>query len=132
MKKIRSLNWTTFFVIIKSCLIGLVATLIGIIMFALVLKFANLSSTIISYINDIIKTFAMFIMVMCIKRKSNEKLLLKSIFAGIIYEVLTFLVFSILNGSFDVNVSFIYDLLFAIIVSAIVSVVINILNHNRV
>lgn len=130
MQKIK-FNFSGFISILKCVLIGIVSTLIGIVIFSVVLKFADLSSKIISYINDIIKIFSIFIMIMCVKRSNGEKLLLKSLFAGVLYAVLTFVIFSVLNGGFMFNLSFIYDLLFAVIASAIVSVIINILNRKN-
>ncbi len=132
MQKLKSIKLSGLLGIIKCCLIGIIATLIGTVIFAFVLKFANLSSTIISYINDVIKLFSIFIMITCIKRSGGDRLFLKAIFAGLIYALLSFVIFSILNGGFVFDLSLIYDLLFAIIVSAIVSVIINILNRKNV
>ncbi|MBQ8615625.1 MAG: TIGR04086 family membrane protein [Clostridia bacterium] len=124
-------NFSGLLSIIKCVLIGIIATLIGIVIFSVVLKFADLSSIIISYVNDIIKAFSIFIMVMCIKKKGEGKLLIRAVIAGTIYAILSFVVFSILNGGFVFDLSFVYDLIFAIIVSAIVSVIINILNRKN-
>lgn len=132
MQKLKSFNWSWLLSILKCCLIGIVATLIGTVIFAFSLKFANLSLTAISYINDLIKAFSIFIMVMCIKRANGDKLLFKALLGGAIYAVLSYIVFSILNGGFVFNLSFLYDLLFSIIVAAIVSVIINILNRRNV
>lgn len=126
------LNFSTFLNILKCVLIGIVATLLGIVIFSVVLKFADLSNLIISYVNDIIKTFALFIMVMCIKRKNGERLMLKSLLAGVIYAFLTFVIFSVLNGQFIFNMTFIYDLLFAVIVAFVATIVVNILNNKKV
>ena len=131
MQKIKSINWSGVLTLIKCALIGIVCTLLWTVIFAFVLKFANLSSTFISYINDIIKVFSIFIMVMCIKRTNGDRLLFKALISGVIYAVLSFIVFSILNGGFVFNLSFVYDLLFALIVSAICSVIINILNRRN-
>ncbi len=130
MQKVK-FNFSGLLSIIKCVLIGIISTLIGIVIFSVVLKFADLSGTIISYVNDIIKAFSIFIMVMCIKRKDGDKLMLKAIFAGVIYAILSFVIFSILNGSFVFDLSFVYDLIFAVIVSAIVSVIINILKQRN-
>ena len=132
MQKIKSFKLGGLLNIIKCSLIGIIATLIGTVIFAFVLKFANLSSTIINYINDVIKLFSIFIMIMCLKRKGGDKLFLKAIFAGLIYAIISFAIFSILNGGFVFDLSFVYDLLFAVIVSMIVSVIINILNRKNV
>ena len=132
MQKIKSMNLGVVLNIIKCCLIGIVVTLLGTVIFAVTLKFANLSSKAIAYINDIIKGFSIFIMIMCVRKKDNNKLLLKSIFAGLVYSLLIYIVFSILNGKFVFDLSFLYDLLFSVIVSMIVSVIMNIIAHKNV
>ena len=131
MQKIKSINFGGVLTLIKCALIGIVYSLLGTVIFAFVLKFANLSSTFISYINDLIKVFSIFIMVMCLKRVSGEKLLFKSLIAGVIYAVLSFILFSILNGKFAFDLTIIYNLLFALIVSAICSVIINIISRKN-
>lgn len=132
MQKIKSIKLSGVVNIIKCALIGIVASLIGTVIFAFILKFASLSATVISYVNNIIKVFSIFIMVTCVKRNNTEKLFFKALFAGLIYAILSFVIFSILNGSFVFNISFLYDLLFSLAVSSIVSVIINILNRKNV
>ncbi len=132
MQKIRSIKMDGFLNLIKCALIGIITTLIGTVIFAVVLKFANLSSNFIGYINNIIKVFSIFIMVMCLRRKSSEKLMFKSIFVGLIYAILSLVLFSILNGQFNMNISFLYDLLFVVIVSIVATIIINLINHKSV
>lgn len=129
MQKLKSIKLTGATTILKCALIGIVSTLIGTLIFAFVLKFANLSSKFIGYINNIIKVFSMFLMIMCLKHKDSTKLMFKSIFAGAFYFVLCFIIFSILNGDFSVGTSFLYDLLFSIITSVVSSVIVNLLGH---
>ena len=76
------LKFSSVLLIIKCVLIGIVSTLIGIVIFSVVLKFANFSNLIISYVNDVIKAFSIFIMIMCLKKQSDGKTFIKSIFAG--------------------------------------------------
>ncbi len=132
MQKLKSFNWSGILSIIKCCLVGIVTTLIGIVFFAIVLKFADFSSTIINYVNNVIKTLAIFIMILCLKRRGEDKLLIKSIIAGALYSLLSFIVFSVINGGFTFNLSFLYDLLFAVIVSVIAAVVVNITFKRKV
>ena len=132
MQKNKLLNNNKILQIIKCCLLGIIVTLLGIIVFAFVLKFVDLSAKAISYINDLIKILAIFITINCIKKTNGNKLLYKAMLAGIIYALLTFIIFSILNGGFVFNLSILYDLLFAIIVSIVVSVIINILGNKKV
>ena len=132
MQKIKSMNFSSFLAIIKSCLLGLISTLIGVVLLAVVLKFTDLSTSVISWINNIIKAISIFIVVASLKRMSGEKLLLKAIFAGVLYAVLSFVVFSVLNGSFSFNLSFVYDLLFSVIVAVIASIILNLFNRKAV
>ena len=124
MQKIKSLNLGVVS-LLKAVLIGIVCTLIGIVIFAFVLKFTDLNSNIIGYVNDAIKAISIFVIVFLLNRKHNGNLLIKSVVAGFLYALLTFIIFSILNGGFNFNMSIVFDILFAIIVSAIAAIIIN-------
>lgn len=132
MEKVKSFKFSSFLNILKCCLVAILFTLIGIVILAVVLKFVDLNSTTINYINDVIKGVAIFIMMLCIKRNNEEKLLLKAILAGAIYALLGFVIFSILNGSFMFNLGFVYDLLFSVIVAVIASIILNILKRKTI
>ena len=131
MEKIKSFKFSNFLNILKCCLVAIVVTLVGIILFAVVLKFVDVSSTMISYINDIIKAIALFVMILCIKRSNGDRLMIKAIIGGVVYAVLSFIIFSILNGGFVFNMSVVYDLLFVVAVSIIATVIINLTNRKN-
>ena len=131
MQKIKSLNWSGFLSIIKCCMIGILTTLIGLIIFAVILKFVDLSTNIIGYVNDAIKAVSIFVMLFCIKKTNGDKLILKSIFAGLLYAVLSLIVSAILNKGFSFNLTILYDILFALIVSVIVAIIINLLHKKN-
>ncbi len=128
MDKVKSNKFSWIFSLLKCCLIGILATLIGTLLFAIVLKFVDFSSKTISYVNDGIKMISLFITIGCIKKVDGEKLLIKSVLAGLIYALLTFVIFSVLNGGFNFNLTFVYDLIFALVVSVIISVILNLFN----
>lgn len=132
MQKVKSFSLSGVVNILKCCLLGVVVTLVGIVILAFVLKFVDLSSTMINYINDIIKGLSIFVIMLCIKKHSSDKLILKAIGAGIIYALLTFIIFSILNGSFVFNLAFVYDLLFSVIVAVLITIIINILKRKTI
>ncbi len=131
MENIKQNVLKKFLAILKCCLIGLIVTLLGVVVFALILKFADLPSKAIGYINDIIKALSIFVIVFLLNKKMDGKLIINSIFAGIIYAVLALAVFSILNGAFNINMSILYDLLFSIIVAMIVAVMINLMSRKN-
>lgn len=132
MGKNKYFKCSSLVLLIKCCLIGIISTLAGILLFAVVLKFADLSNQIISYVNMVIKLFSIFIMIMCVKRNNDGNFFIKSLLAGLFYAVLSFTIFSVLNGEFVFNLSVLYDVLFALIGSGIVSVIINILKRKTV
>lgn len=132
MQKIKSLNWSSLLSIIKCCMLGILATLIGVIIFAIVLKFVDLSSNVIGYINDVIKAISIFVMILCLKRANGEKLIIKAIFAGLLYAILSMIIFAILNQNFAFNLSILNDILFAVIVSVVVSVIVNLTSRKTV
>ena len=129
MQKFKSMSFSGVLSVIKSCLLGLITTLIGIVIFAFVLKFSDLSTSTVSWVNNVIKAVSIFIVIASLKRMGGEKLLIKSIFAGALYAVLSFVIFSILNGSFSFNLSFVYDLIFSVVVAIIASIILNLFNR---
>ena len=131
MEKLKSFSLTKILAIIKCCLVGLVATLLGVVLFAVVLKFMDLPSSIIGYVNNIIKVLSIFVMVLCVKRSVEGNMLINAGIGGAIYALLSFVVFSIFNGSFSFNASFLFDLLFAVIVAVICAVIINLLKRKN-
>lgn len=132
MDNVKSSILSNFLSILKACLIGLIVTLLGIVLFAVVLKFVDVPSNIVGYINDVIKVVSLFVVVLMIKKNNRGRLLLKSIIAGIVYATLTFIVFSILKGQIAFDMSILYDLLFAVISSIIISVIVNLFNRKSV
>lgn len=127
----KKLNFSGLFSIIKCCLLGIIFTLAGIVIFAIVLKFVDVPSNVVGYINDVIKGVSIFIMVLFLKKASQEKLLLKSACGGIVYSLLSLIIFSILNGSVNFNLTIVYDLIFAVIVAIVASVIVNLLSKKN-
>ena len=132
MGKLKSLNLSSFISILKCCLLGIVATLVGTVLFAVVLKFVDLSSVVISYVNNVLKAIGIFFTMICVKKSNDGKLILKAVLAGVLYAILSFVIFSLLNGKFVFNLSFLYDLLFAVVVACIVSVIVNLTFRKKV
>lgn len=119
----KSKKGGTILAIIKSCLFGLVVTLIGTVILAVILKFADIPNKLVSYLNDIIKAISLFVVVLFLKKSSSEKLLLRAVIAGMVYWVLSFIIFSILNGGFSFDLSILFDLLFAVIVAVVATII---------
>ena len=132
MEKVKSNFILSITRIIKSSLLAVCITLVGVVLLAVLLKFIDLSSSAIEWGNNLIKVVALFFMVLSIKKSQESKLLIKSVFGGAIYAVLCNLIFSILNGQISFGFNFVYDMLFAAIASVILSIVINLFQRRAV
>ena len=120
------------FSIIKASLIGVVVNLLAVLIFAIVLKFANLPLNIISYINNGIKILSIFIMVVFLKKFSTGNLFISSLLSGVLYALLSFFIFSILNGGIILDMTTLYDVVFAVIASIATSIIVNVLKRKNV
>lgn len=109
--------------IIKGSLIALCISLVGILIFAFILKFASISDKAIRPINQIIKGVSVLIGVFVAMRKVDKMGLVGGLFIGLVYTMLAFVVFSILDGNFEFNLTLLNDLLFGGIMGAICGII---------
>ncbi len=109
--------------IIKGSLIALCISLVGILIFAFILKFASISDKAIRPINQIIKGISVLIGVFVAMRKVDKMGLVGGLLIGLVYTILAFVVFSILDGNFEFNLTLLNDLLFGGIMGAICGII---------
>lgn len=109
--------------IIKGSLIALCISLVGILIFAFILKFASVSDKAIRPINQIIKGVSVLIGVFVAMRKVDKMGLVGGLLIGLVYTILAFVVFSILDGNFEFNLTLLNDLLFGGIMGAICGII---------
>ena len=109
--------------IIKGSLIALCISLVGILIFAFILKFASISDKAIRPINQIIKGVSVLIGVFVAMRKVDKMGLVGGLLIGLVYTILAFVVFSILDGNFEFNLTLLNDLLFGGIMGAICGII---------
>lgn len=113
-----------FFVsLIKGALIALSISLIGICVFAFILRFIDISVDAIKPINQVIKFGSIIIGTFMGLKNSREMGLITGFLIGVIYTILAFFVFSILNGEMVLGPSLINDTIFGGIAGAISGVV---------
>lgn len=105
--------------LIKGSLIALSISLISICVFAFVLRFCDISEEVIKPVNQIIKIVSVLIGAYIGMKGCREMGLITGFFIGLIYTILSFVVFSLLNGGFDFKSSLINDLIFGGIAGAI-------------
>ena len=112
---LKLLNGTT----IAVCL-----TLILILLFALLIRFTGINDRVIFPVNQVIKIVSIFIGALIAMKGVKEKGLLKGIIIGFAYYVISYLTFSILQGSFAVNLSNLYDLVLTTIMGGLIGLIV--------
>ncbi len=107
--------------VLKGVVITLLAVLVGVLIFALIVKLAMLSNGVIKAVNQFIKAVAIFIG--CLSSIMGNKGLIKGALVGLFGTVLTFLVFALFGGEISFGLSFFIDIIFGSILGAISGVV---------
>ena len=105
--------------IFKGVLISVILTLVCVLIFALVLQFANISDGVITPVTQVIKVACIFIGVMFTLKKVSKQGWLYGGLIGILYTIFSFLIFAIIDGNFVVGISAFNDLLFATVTGII-------------
>ncbi len=109
--------------IIKGAIISLIFSIILVLGFAVVLRFVDMSDSIIKIINQVIKALSIFLGCLLGLKKSKEHGLYKGIVLGLIYTVVAFLMFSLLDGSFAFSGSVMIDLCYGGIVGGLCGII---------
>lgn len=115
---------TVLFGIIKGVTLALISSIFGVLLFATVLKFCDMSDTTIKIINQIIKVASILFGCIIGLKKNGKFGLYKGIVVGLLYSILAFLIFSILNQEFVFNASIVFDTLFGGIVGGICGIIV--------
>jgi len=113
---------TTILAFIKATILAMIIALALVLIFAFILKFTGLSDAFIMPINMAIKAISVLVgtIVLC---KNGHGGLIKGLVLGLVFAVLSFAIFSVLNGSFVFKFGLIIDLIFCTLCGAIVGVV---------
>ena len=125
---VKNNNWTAYF---RAVLLGIITTMIGVLIFALILKFVVLSDTAVNYINQGIKAISIFVMVNSFSKSINTKLFLHSILLGVLYSIFSFLIFSLISMTFDFSITILTDLAFSVITAIICAILVNMIFHRK-
>ena len=116
--------------ILKGTLYGVVASLALVLVFALVVNLASLSGGTVRIVAQIIKVVSIFYGVMITLKGIEKRGWLFGGVVGILHTILTFFIFSILDGNFDITAGIFTQMLFAIAIGAGSAVLLN-MGKNR-
>ena len=112
-----------WFVTFKGTLVSLAVSLVGILIFAFIIKYVAVPTSAIKPINQVIKGISLLLGTYIALRKTDKMGLISGLLIGLFYTVLAFLVFSILDGNFEFSKTLVNDLLFGGIIGAICGVI---------
>lgn len=122
--KSNSLKLNSFWgYLLKGTIISLCVSLVLILVFGFLLKFTSIPDTAISPINMVIKGVSIFLGVFISMKKSKELGLVCGLLIGVFYNILAFLVFSLLSGNFLIDITFLTDMIFGAIIGAICGII---------
>ena len=107
----------------KGTLTALCISLVLVLIFAFLLKFTNIPESTIKPINQVIKGVSVFVGVFLGMKKAKELGLVSGLLIGIFHTIFAFLVFSILGGSFSLDLTLLTDIVFGAIIGAICGII---------
>ena len=91
-------------------LFSVIISLLAVIIFAIIVKYANLSTKAVQIVNIFLKIFSIFFGTL-IALKSGQKGLFKGCIIGLFFSLVSYLIFSLINGSFAINPLTAFDIL---------------------
>jgi len=109
--------------VVRGTLHSVIATLVLVGVFALIVRFAGVGGGVVTAIAQIIKVISIFYGVRITLKNIPKFGYVYGAIVGLLYMVLAFFIFSILDNGFSVTVGLLNDLIFAValgIISAIV------------
>lgn len=120
----KNSNKSTSLQIFKGSITAVSTTLVLILLFALLLRFTNISDKVIMPVNQVIKIVSIFFGVYSALKYHKEKGWVKGMLIGLVYSVLAFVVFAVLASSLTLSWSTLLDIVFGSIVGGIVGVIV--------
>lgn len=113
--------------ILLSSLIAVIASLVLILIFALLIKWFEWGDNIIAPVNIAIKILSIAIGVL-VATKNGGRALAKGSIIGGVYVLLSYVVFSALLGNFSLSVGNLWDLVFGVVTGGIVGIICNVMH----
>ena len=107
--------------VIRGALVTVITALIGVLVFAFIVKTAYLNDSVMRVVNQFIKVLSIFLG--CMFSPYKRLGIIKGVTIGVFGSLTIHLLFSLLLGQTISAVSFVVDLIFALVVGAISGVI---------
>ncbi len=114
---------TNFLAVLKGVFWALTVSLLCVLIFAFIIKFTNISESAIMPINQVIKVLSILVGCFVASKKIKNNGWLWGLIIGVVYTLLAFLVFSILDGEFRFTLSLLNDLVFGAVLGLISGII---------
>ncbi|MBS7400998.1 MAG: TIGR04086 family membrane protein [Eubacteriales bacterium] len=114
----------------KGVLCAVVVTLLFILGFALLVQLTGMSNQVITPVMQVVKVVCIFVAVAIAIKPAKSKGWLYGAVVGLLYMVLTFLIFSMIDGQFVIGVKALSDLLFQVLVGVVSAVILRLRNKD--
>lgn len=112
---------TGYVALLKGIFFSLVITLAGVLVFAFIVKIADLGDTVIKIVNQIIKVVAVFSgCFLCVRGKGG---LPKGAIIGALSTFLTYCIFALISGGSVFGLALLIDLIFGVVVGAVSGII---------
>jgi putative membrane protein (TIGR04086 family) len=108
---------------VKGMLIAMIFTIAAILIFALIIKEANVADSVINPVNQVIKILGIMLAAFFAVRKCTEHHWLVGAVAGMLYIVLGYLVFSLIEGRFGNLLMLLSDFLMAAVIGMVFAII---------
>ena len=106
--------------VIKGAIFAVLITLVGILIFALIISISGISGSAVKAVNQFIKILSVFLG--CFIFLKEDKGLLKGLFTGLLYEIIISLIFLIVGVKLTLSWCFI-DLIFLCVIGVISGII---------
>jgi|GEM_PF-2165719 len=116
--------------ICKGVLCAVIVTLLFILGFALVVQLSGMSSSVITPVMQVVKVVCIFVAVVIALKPAKSKGWLYGALVGFLYMILTYVIFSLLDGQFNIGLSALSDLLFQTLVGLVSAVILRLRNKD--
>jgi len=97
--------------------------LLAILIFAFVIKYTSISDTAIQPINQVIKALSILVGCFVFGKKIKTKGWMWGALIGVFFTILAYIIFSILDGSFSLSITLLYDVIFGAIMGMLAGVI---------
>lgn len=112
-----------FITLLKGTLTSISMCLVLVLIFAFILRFIAIPDSAIKPINQIIKCLSILFGSFMALKKNKQMGLITGLIVGILFTVISFLVFSLLDGHIELSKTLVNDIFFGAVIGAICGII---------